>query len=289
MDQIRDKQKQQINQPLDALRKIAPLIAAESKFVQLVARQRLIVDQLDRFRKLDSIHDQADRQEIVKLREQESEIRRAMSELMDEIESQAEKLGDDPDLQDLKQSSLKFVAAIRSSQIDPALAEARRSLSRFHGSDSYAHALAALEEMEKFLRQCQSNSAAAGQCLKKKFAPGLPREGSGNSLAQMLAQMGLNPGNGSGYSMRGNSGQNIGLYGNQPFAQRTGSGRGETGGMTPSRGERSVGSGNNIASQGMMELPETARTSARDVPLRYRKQTEIYLRRLAEQVEHPSR
>ena len=287
LNRIRQQQDQQFNQPLETLRKVAPLIVSESKFVQLVARQRFVVDQLDRFRKQDSIRDEADRQQIIQRREEESAIRRALSDLMDEIESHAKLLGDDPDLQDLQASSLEFVAAVRASQIGPELSAARKSLAGFNGSDGYAHALSALEEMERFLSQCRSNSQKAGQCLKKKFAPGLPKQGAG-SLSQMLAQMGLNSGSGSGYSMRGNTGQNVGLYGNQPFAQRSGSGQGEDGRMSPARGERSVGAGDADSDRGLnMELPAAARSGARDVPLRYRKQAEIYLRRLAEQMERP--
>lgn len=286
LDRIRVQQDQQIGQPLESLRKIAPLIASESRFAQLVARQRVVVDELDRFRKLESIHDEADRQAVVQLREEESAIRREMSELIDEIEIQAENLGEDPDFQELKESSLEFVAAVRESRIDSELSEARKSLGSFNGTEGYSHGLAALEEMEKFLSQCQANSAQAGQCLKKKFAPGMPKSASGNALSQMLAQMGLNPGPNSGYSMRGNSGQNVGLYGNQPYAQPTGSSRGQNGQMIPSHGERRVGAGTAESLGGnALALPEGTHSGTRDVPLRYRRQAETYLRRLAEQVE----
>ena len=140
--------------------------------------------------------------------------------------------------------------------------------------------------MEKFLGQCNANGQQAGTCLKKKFAPGLPGQDPGNALQQMLNQMGLNPGQNSGYSMRGRSGQNVGLYGNQPFARPQGGGRGGLSRMLPSRGQSDSAAGQGGGDEGVIaELPETSRTSARDVPLRYRKQTERYLRRLAEQLD----
>ena len=40
LDEIREKQDKQVNQPLEALKKIAPLMKAENQFAQLVARQR---------------------------------------------------------------------------------------------------------------------------------------------------------------------------------------------------------------------------------------------------------
>ena len=85
--------------------------------------------------------------------------------------------------------------------------------------------------------------------------------------------------------MRGNSGQNVGLYGNEPFAEPQGGGRGNDSRMMPSRRGNSETAAADTGSEPdrFAELPETARSSARDVPLRYRKQTEQYLRRLAEQ------
>ena len=285
LDEIRKKQDEQVGQPMEALKKIAPLIAAESKFAQLVARQRALVDQLDQYRNQESVRDEADRQRMVQLREEEAAVRDALAELMDEIEASAQKLGDDPDLQELKQSSLDFVQAVRDSPVDDELAAARNSLAEFNGSDGYANALSALQEMEKFMKQCQSNGEKAGNCLKKKFAPGMLQPGN-KSLQQMLNQMGLSSGPSSGYSTRGSSGQNVGLYGNQPFAQPTGRGRGKDGRLAPARGGNrdAVNSVDGIALD-KMELPTTSRSGARDVPLRYRRQAETYLRRLAEQMD----
>lgn len=284
IDQLRQEQNEQIGQPLEALKKIAPLIAAESKFVQLVARQRAVVDALDRYRQDENVRDEADRQQVVQLREEEAAIRRALDDLLNEIETNAESLGDDPELQELKTSSLDFVSKVRDSTIDSELSRARQSLGNFDGTKGYGSASTALEEMEKFLGQCNANGEKAGNCLKNKFAPGLPGNKAGNSLQQMLNQMGLNPGQNSGYSTRGNSGQNVGLYGNQPFAQPQGGGRGDQSRMVPSGGGGGAMTGPpGGESEPYAELPETARTSLRDVPLRYRKQTERYLRRLAEQ------
>lgn len=283
---IRGQQEQQINQPLDALRKIAPLIASESGFVQLVARQRAVVDALERFRKSKAVRDEADRQSIVRLRDEEAAIRESLDELMTLIQTQAEKLGDDPDFQDLKNSSVEFVNAVRESSIDDELAAANRSLGEFDAAESYASALKALQQMEKFLSQCESNSQSASQCLKKKFAPGMPKSGSGDPLSQMLSQMGINSGPGGGYSMRGNSGNNVGLYGNQPFAQPAGGGQGSDGRMSPASGERNVLSRDaDSIDSAEFDLPQTNRGGVREVPLRYRRQAEIYLRRLAEQTE----
>ncbi len=285
IDKARNDQKQKIGQPMDALKKIAPILAAESKFVQLVERQRAVVDALDRYRQDDTVRDEADRQQVVQLREEEAAIRRELGELMQEIATAAEGLGDDPDMQELKQSSIDFVMAVGESPIDAELSEARQSLGRFDGADGYGHAITALEEMEKFLSQCKGNGKKAGNCLKKKFAPGLPSQGS-NALQEMLNQMGLNSGPNAGYSMRGNSGQNVGLYGNQPFAQPRGGGRGDRNQMMPARGDGGSAAGvGSIGEDPIAELPETARTSSGDVPLRYRRQTEQYLRRIAESMD----
>ena len=286
IEQLRQQQQEQVQQPMEALKKIAPLIAAEQKFVQLVARQRAVVDELDRYRQDEVVKDEADRQQIVALREEEAAIRDALAELLNEIATTAEALGDDPDLQALKQSSLDFVVAVADSPIDGELANARKQLAKFNGTAANGHAFTALTEMEKFLSQCKGNGQQAANCLKKAFAPGLPGQNPGQSVQQMMQQMGLNSGPSSGYSMRGNSGQNVGLYGNQPFSQPRGGGRGDHSRMLPSRGQSDTASG--TADDGgnyVSELPETARTSASDVPLRYRKQTERYLRRLAEQLE----
>ena len=284
LDEIRKQQDEKVNDAMQAMRQIAPLIQSESKFVALVMRQREVVRRLDRIRKMNPISDAADRQEAAELRNEEAAIREAMKVLLQEIEQQAEQLGDDPDYAELKESTLQFVQDVRDSEIDNELSAARESLGKLDGSEGYAHAEAALTEMEKFLKQCQSNGEKAGQCLKKKFQPGMSSPGSEKSLDQMLAQMGMKPGSGDGYSMRGNNGQNVGLFGNRPFAQQAGRGNGQDGRMAAARGDGSpIPSSQNGQAATSLELPQSAQTSASDVPLRYRRQAENYLRRLAEE------
>lgn len=284
LDQMRKKQDRAINEPMEALRKIAPLLASESQFVALVARQRSVVEQLDRLRKLNPIPDAADRELATQLRAEEAAIATAVDQLLQDIQGHAERLGDDPETAELKASTLQFVQDVRQSPIDGELASARESLAQLNGDGGYSHAERALTEMEKFLSQCESNSESAGQCLKKKFAPGMSSGASNRSLSQMLSQMGLQPGSGDGYSMRGNSGQNVGLYGNQPFAQPAGGGNGDNGRMMPAGSDASrLGAAQSDASAGDAWMPDSVQGGSTDVPLRYRKQAEDYLRRLAEQ------
>ena len=59
IDRFCQQQNEQINQPMEALRKLRRRWpAAESKFVQLVARQKAVVDALDRFRQDEQVRDE---------------------------------------------------------------------------------------------------------------------------------------------------------------------------------------------------------------------------------------
>ena len=99
--------------------------------------------------------DQADRVRIIELREREAAIREGLSQLLDTIETEAKKLGDAPDFQSLKMSSLQFASDVRSSTIDADLAEARRALAKYDGVNGYDRALQSLKVMESFLKQCE--------------------------------------------------------------------------------------------------------------------------------------
>ncbi|HEV3022089.1 MAG TPA: hypothetical protein VGX76_06465, partial [Pirellulales bacterium] len=159
------------------------------------------------------------------------------------------------------------------------------------------------------VKRCEGmGNACEGACKGLKFAPsdGNPQgQGLGDTLAQLLADAGLKPGQGQGqgqpgsekigmglgqgagggYSARRSSLQNIGLYGNlptrgQPSRQGNGRGRMAMGGQGDGESNTSRSPG------GLVRGGDAMRASGASeavVPIRYRARVEQYFQRVAEE------
>lgn len=289
---------QQAIEPLEHLAAIYPLIEDESRFVALYLRQRDLAERLASLEGRDGEDDAALKNRMRDLELEQRKIRDDLRELLDDIEEHANRLPDDPRLEQLRQGALEFAQAVRNSGASEAMARAEAGLAEFSGTRGHANALRAADILETFLAKCSGSmgpQGMAGQCLG--FQPSLA-QCLGNTVSQLLADaglLGLKPGAkpgfgggtaaGGGYSARRSTLQNVGLYGNLPTFGGAESGFGT--GPFNQRGAGALAGRGDGASQpaildAMGELRAAGAGSA-VVPQRYRQRVAKYFQRIAEE------
>ncbi len=296
LDEVREQRKEhqeQTLQPLEHLRQVLPLKQDEAAFVQLVQRQRDLAERLSSLKDFEGQDDPGRKARSRELEEEQQRIRDELTDLLDKIEEHAASLPEDERLDDLRETAQEFVRAVRESEATDEMLNAESALARFSGSRGHAAANRAADILEQFLSQCQSMGGQAGECLPK-FSPGL-----GSSLQQTLQQLvpgmgsqmggaGLGQGGSGGYSSRSNTMQNVGMYGGLPLLTPGASNSGS------SDSDNMIGTlpGQFASEQGDDGTEFQSRQSHPayggaewGVPLRYRRQTGRYLRRLAEELE----
>jgi hypothetical protein len=279
----REEFDQQATEPLEALEKVYPLIEDQARFTELVKRQRELAERLASLKGIDQPDDPAAKVRMRDLETEQRKVREALGELLDDIERHAAVLSDEPPLDDLKASALEFADAVRGSGASEAMDEAEQGLAEFSGSRAADGAQRAANILERFLSQCKGMGGKAGQCLR--FSPGL-EAALGDTVAQLLAEMGMNPGDGSGggsgYSARRNHLGNTGLFGRMP-GMAEGRGRNRSG---PTAGSSSAGGATagqpGAASDSAAEFTAGG-TAGAAIPPRYRNRVGAYFQRIIEE------
>ena len=303
-DQMQKQHEESAMNPTERMSKILPLTADQQRFSQLARRQRSLSDRLDALKSADS-SDAATRRRADDLRREEQQLQVALSQLLEDIEAHANQLPDDPELDNLRQTAKEFVENVRASQADPAMTQTQQDLLADQTNTACQQAGKAADILESFLSECNSMGNQACQNCNASFSPSAGGPKPGNSISQLLQQMGLGegqtgmrPGMGQrpgqqgsgpmgegGYSMPQNTMENIGVYGGLPTQEpppRQGNGDDSEGGFaTYEQGGRSEGSRGGSS--------DTEDASARGdagavVPSVYQKQVSDYFRQLAEEL-----
>jgi len=279
------------SQPLEHLAKIFPLIADQQRFLIIAARQRDLAERLASVKGHDTVTDPATKARLRDLEAEQHRLRDDLQALLTDIENHARSLPEDLKLEELRVSALRFVKAVRDSGAEAAMADAESALTEFAGTRGHAKAHQAAEILARFIGQCEGVGGQAGACLV--FQPGLAR-GLGNTVAQLLAEMGMGSGSGGagggtsggGYSAR--RGPGVGLYGSMPTL---GGGDMAGGGFSDQNADQGA-RGNATASPGgdprtvadVQAASEAGGTSQLVVPPRYRQRVGQYFQRVADEV-----
>lgn len=291
------KFQQAASEPLEHLALIYPLLEAESRFVILAMRQRDLAERMAALKGRDGEDDPALKVRMRELEEEQRKVREDLRELLSAIETHVERLPDDPQFDQLRETSLDFVAALRASGVADVMSQAEGALVAFEGTRAHEKADEAAALLESFLSQCEGMGDACKGCLA--FNPGLSK-GLGSTIEQLLAEAGLGMGAGNGvgmgegagggYSARSSNASNIGLYGGLPALGPRGNGRG-TAQLGPGPGSPgSLAGGNNPDQPTLVEADATGAASGAGqgtIPLRYRQRVGQYLQRLAEELNEP--
>jgi hypothetical protein len=282
----RDELEREAVEPLEHLAAILPLLEDAARFVILYERQKDLAERLASLKGTERPGEPAVKTRMGDLRATQEELRVILARLLDAIEEHAARLPEDPKLDGLRREAIDFAKKVRASGAAEAMADAESGLTELSGGRGHAAARRAADILEKFVSRLQSGGGLPGQgeiCLR--FRPGLA-QGLGDTIAQMLADMGLSPGQGQGgYSARRSTMENVGLYGAPPSevdAANAGAGRSDRmgqrgasqgGGSDAARPSRAGGSG----------PTQAAGAAEASVPLSYRRRVAEYFQRIADE------
>ena len=288
--------KEGVNDPLDQLAQIYPLLEDQSRFVELYHRQRDLAERLASLKDRDNPEDPATKARMRELEEEQRKNREDLESLLNDIEEHASRLpDDDPKLKELADSAREFVEAVRDSGANQAMSDAESGLAEFSGTRGHSEAKRAADILEKFLSRCQGmGEQSEGACNSLKFKPG---EGClGDTLSQMLADAGFKPGGGKpgqngalgaggGFSARRSSLSNIGLYGNlptrgNPTQSKSGGGKQSLSIGGSYRTDVDQVTSSRLDPHGLLKASGAGETA---VPARYRSRVEQYFQRIADE------
>lgn len=293
--QERKEFKEGVNDPLDQLAQIYPLLEDQSRFVELYHRQRDLAERLASLKDRDNPEDPATKARMRELEEEQRKNREELESLLNDIEEHASRLpDDDPKLKELAESAREFVEAVRGSGANQAMTDAESGLAEFSGTRGHGEGKRAADILERFLSRCQGmGEQGEGACNSLKFKPG---EGClGDTLSQMLADAGFKPGGkpgqngplgaGGGFSARRSSLSNIGLYGNlptrgNPTQSKTGGGKQSLSIGGSYRTDADQVTSSRLDPHGLLKASGAGETA---VPARYRSRVEQYFQRIADE------
>jgi hypothetical protein len=270
--------------PLEHLAAIFPLMADQNRFVMLVQWQEDLAQRMAALKEGGDADDPARRARMRDLEQEQRQVRETLSALLDDIQDHAERLPDKPELKQLREKAQKFVKDLRASGASEAMSAAEEALEDFRAGRARAKSQEAADILRKFIKSCQSTGNMASMCLT--FQPTLCAN-VGNTIAQLLAGVGLGNGSGGGYGM-------VGLYGGMPSMLGR---NGEIGDGRQGHGEQEAGAGAaphgdnpDRAQPGDVFVPGAAGGAAEGgVPLRYRRQVGEYFQRIIEETEGSGR
>jgi hypothetical protein len=277
-------------EPLEHLELVFPLLADEARFVEIYRRQRDLAERTAALRGSDGDDSPAAKVRMRDLEAEQRRLRESLEELLNDIEQHAERLPDEPQFAELRSMAQDFVAQVRASDALEQMSQAEAALAEFAGTRAHERAKAAADTLQRFLGKGQATRTAGRQCLK--FQPMLSA-GLGDTIGQLLADMGLDGGVGQmgqgrgGYSSRSGSTDSVGLYGRASGMENFGGRRGATGGEGRGAGAGADRSEQNPGAISRAEAPAASGANASQVPPQYRQRVSEYFRRLVEELNSP--
>ena len=273
-------------EPIELLEVVFPLLVDQQRFVVLALRQEDLAQRMAALRGHDNEDDPALKTRMRDLEHEQRLIREELERLLGDIEDHAARLPEKPELKKLRETAQKFVKDVRASGAAEALGASEAALADFAGTRAHDKAKEASEILNRFVKRCQGEGEMSADChgalvFQPKLAQCL-----GNTIPQMLAEMGLGAGSGSAPG-RGT----MGLYGDAAGMSGSGSGEfgephegpsggGEESGRTPSGG----GNPDTMAAEEALANGAASAASEAGVPLRYRHAVRQYFQRLSEEL-----
>jgi hypothetical protein len=278
-DHLGEKRQQfdrEVTQPLQQLELVVPLMADQSRYLELAAWQDDLAQRLSSLRGRDGQDDPAIGARMRELQREQQDLHEALGQWLDDVDNHVERLPQRPEFNKLRRTALEFVAKVRTSGAQGAMAQAETGLAEFSGTRGYDNARSAADILNKFIGHCNQMGGEGRSCLA--FQPALSGR-LGNTLSQLMSAMGGGGGSGSlAYGSRG------ALYGDLPgMTGQYGSGYG------PKQRGRGRGGAYDAAGQAATWSDPSAGHGAGGageaaVPLRYRRSVGRYFQRITEEL-----
>ncbi len=285
-------------EPLKTMQQTMPLMIDQQRFEEIASQQRDLAERLTALRQ-DNKDDPTNARRIAELEAEQQSLKESLSDLLDDIEAHAQALPEDPDLEQLRETSLDFVQRVRESEAQSEMKATQENLLKDEFENAQAAAKQAAEILESFLSQCQGMGESAGNQCKAAFKPGAQPK-VGNSLKQMMSMMGMKPGAsgrkpggragmgmgngaGGGFAQRFPGPQNVGMYGSMPTPQAaSGRSRGDrqSAGFQTSQTYEAQAGGN--ANKDQAFTNQAGGQNMNSIPANYRSKVAEYFRQLNE-------
>lgn len=274
-------------EPLERLAAAFPLLQDAARFVRIALQQKGLAERLRSLADQERPQDVAILRRLSESKAQQQGLRKALLRLFDDIEDHLAQLPDLPEFGPLREDAAEFLKLARGIGAVEAMLEAEKALGDLSGRRGHPAAQRAAELLESLLKQADAFAGDGGRNAGRsipRFAPSLHKM-LGNTLAQILAQRGLLPGQGQGQSSVADALDTVGLYGGLdamdlprgPSSTRgnhagNGQGKALAAGRNPYRPERDP----------TLTLPAPGAADA-VVPSVYRHRVAEYFRRIAEE------
>jgi DNA repair exonuclease SbcCD ATPase subunit len=272
---------EQISMPLEKLEAVFRLLVDEQRFIALAQWQRDLAERLSSLKGRDNEDNPALKARCREMEQEQRQIQEALDALLNDIDDHVQRLPNDVDLAELRQTAANFVKDVRASGAAEAMAEAESALTEFAVTRGYEKAKLSADILDKFIKKCDGNCPLQGNCQGHIFFQPELGNGMGITLGQLLGW-----GNGGGSGMGGYSA--VGLYGGLPTL----------GGMDGRQGvdragfliqsARAIGTvpaANPDASTSRENnnAGNAAGASEGEVPMQYRREVGKYFQRIAEE------
>lgn len=279
-------------QALERLKQALPLKQDQQAIQKLTQRQRNLADRLSSLQDYEGHNDPAKKARLRELEEEQRDLRNQLTDLTDKIEEDAAKLGDDEEMNKLRDMALDFAKALRESGASESMIDAEEGMGQFSGSKGHSAAEKAAEALEKLAGQGQQMGDQAGDSLSGEN-PGL-EESLRKSMNQLAPGspnkpgQGQGTGSGEGESSQMDSMKNVGMYGGNPLMEPTESKFGSSDQNSQTATSPGIMSDEAGADGGGFKASQSnpAYGGAEwGVPLKYQRQSGRYLQKLAEELE----
>lgn len=288
------KHDEQRMEALERLKQVLPLKQDQQAIEKLTQRQRNLADRLSSLQNYEGHDDPAKKARLRELEAEQRDLRNQLTDLIDKMEEDAAKLGDDEQLDKLRDMALDCAKSLRECGANESMIDAEEGMGQFSGSKGHEGAKEAAEALEKLADQAQqmgdhSRDSLTGDdpFLERSLRMSLDQlaPGSGQSRGQ---QQGQGTGNGDGESSLMDSRKNVGMYGGNPLMEPTESKFGSSDQNTATATSPGVMSDETGTEGGGFKASQSnpAYGGAEwGVPLRYQRQAGRYLQTLAEELE----
>ena len=291
---------------LEQLEQFMQLELDEEHFESLAENQRAISERMKSLQS-EKVNDASTERRMAEMEAEQEELRQQLRDLSQSIREHAEKLPNDAESQNLKQSALDFSRALQESQAEPFMRSAQRSLLDSKSEQASEQAASAAEELEDLMEQGNSMQEANEQSVGKTFKPGRAGFDPKKALDQMKQKFGRgkarssqlgdgkggqsgsggdaqssNEGQRSGSSQRSPSQPNTGLYGSMPKPSASSQGRSDRTSQGTATNSASSKQDQGKISRSMESESDAAGQGLPYIPPQYRNRVSEYMQRILE-------
>jgi len=273
-----------IGEPVRHIASVARLLAAAQSFTHLALEQKRIARMSRRFQEHEGALSRVQQMELQELAAAQARVRDGLQEFMERVPELLAAVPEDRHYDRLRESTNRFLAAVREAGIQPDLDTAAQRYAALDGPGGYPPCRSAAEKMMALVKQCNEMdlTAMGEEALCLCFQPVL-QQSMGDSLSQILSAM-QGASGGVGYGLYG---EGVSLYGPdvQLAGQQQGRGRGRP---APASAPGRASAAPDAADPDLPDTGEAPRVRLQRTakfPLRYRRLVGEYFRAIAESLE----